>query len=265
MRSLLAIVLVLLAWPAAALERVVSLAPALDEIMLELGAGEQLVGVLGRQDRPAALAALPSVGEYGQLEIETLISLRPELVLLWPDSISASQRQQLRQLGIPLYEADPHTLDDLATQVDEIARRVGRAERGQQLAAQVRETLARLRQEYQREPPLRVFYQVWDQPLYTLGGRQIVSDALRVCGAENLFAELALAAPQVNLEAVLVRDPEVILASEPQLLAAWQAWPQLHAVQRAQVWAIPDRGLERPSLQMLKATEQLCKLLRTAR
>ncbi|MFZ3184772.1 MAG: cobalamin-binding protein [Pseudomonas sp.] len=264
MKRLLGLCVLLLAMPAGALERVVSLAPALNELMLELGAGEQLVGVLGTQDRPAALAALPSVGEYGQLEIETLLSLKPQLVLLWPDSIGAAQRQQLRQLGLQLYEVQPHSLDELASQVEALGQRVGRAERGQQLAQEFRQQLALLRQRYQRQPPLRVFYQVWDNPLYSIGGQQIISDALRVCGAENLFGELTLAAPQINLETVLARDPEVILTSEPQLLAAWQAWPQLQAVKRGQVWSIPDRGLERPSLQMLKATERLCELLQSA-
>lgn len=264
MRRLLGLCLLLLAIPAGALERVVSLAPALSELMLELGAGEQLVGVLGARERPAALAALPSVGEYAQLQIETLLSLKPQLVLLWPDSISAAQRQQLRQLGLELYELQPHSLDELATQVVALGQRVGRPERGQQLAAAFRQQLALLRQRYRRDKPLRVFYQVWDSPLYSIGGQQIISDALRLCGAENLFADLTLAAPQINLETLLARDPEVILTSEPRLLAAWQAWPQLKAVQRAQVWAIPDRGLERPSLQMLQATEQLCELLQAA-
>jgi vitamin B12 transport system substrate-binding protein len=264
MRGLLGVCVLLLALPAGALERVVSLSPALDELMLELGAGEQLVGVLGTRERPAALAALPSVGEYGQVQIETLLSLKPQLVLLWPDSIGSAQRQQLRRLGLQLYEVQPHSLDELAAQVVALGQRIGRAERGQQLAAEFRRQLAHLRQRYRREPPLRVFYQVWDSPLYSIGGRQIISDALRVCGAENLFSDLTLAAPQINLETLLVRDPEVILTSEPQLLAAWQTWPQLQAVKRGQVWSIPDRGLERPSLQMLKATERLCELLQTA-
>lgn len=264
MRCVIGVCLLLLALPAWALERVVSLSPALTEIMSELGAGEQLVGVLGTHERPPALADLPSVGEYGQLEVETLLSLKPQLVLLWPDSISAAQRQQLRQLGLPLYEVEPHNLDELGAQVQALAQRIGRAERGQQLVQDFDQRLALLRQRYQRQPPLRVFYQVWDSPLYSIGGAQIISDALRLCGAENLFADLTQAAPQINLETLLVRDPEVILVSEPQLLAAWQAWPQLKAVQRGQVWAVPDRGLERPSLQMLNATEQLCELLQSA-
>lgn len=258
-----ALLMCVLVLPVQAQLRVVSLAPSLTELMLELGAAEQLVGVLG--ERPKALAALPSVGQVGQLEFESLLSLQPDLLLLWPDSVSAAQRQQLRNLHIPLFEAEPRSLEQLASQVAELGARVGRAAQGRELALQAREELTRLRARYQRLIPLRVFYQVWDKPLYTLGGEQIISDALRVCGARNLFADLPLAAPQISLEAVLARDPEVILVSEPQLLAAWQAWPQLQAVQRRQVWLIPDRGLERPSLQMLKATAQLCELLRSAR
>lgn len=264
MARLLACLLLALAWPAAALERVVSLAPSLSEIMLELDAAELLVGVLDGGERPAALAHLPSVGRYGQLELESLLRLRPELVLLWPDSLGATQRAQLKRLGIPLYEAEPHRLDDLATQIAEIGARVGRAERGRQLAQGFQARLAELRRRYRRERPLKVFYQIWDKPLYTIGGRQIIGDALRVCGAANLFAELQLPAPQVSVEAVLARDPEVILTSEATLTASWKAWPQLTAVKRGQVWTIPDKGLERPSLQMLRATEKLCEQLAKA-
>ncbi|MGH8352536.1 MAG: cobalamin-binding protein [Pseudomonas sp.] len=265
MARLLACLLLALAGPAAALERVVSLAPSLSEIMLELDAAELLVGVLDGGERPAALAHLPSVGRYGQLELESLLRLQPELVLLWPDSLGAAQRAQLKRLGIPLYEAEPHSLDDLATQIAAIGARVGRGPRGRQLAQGFRARLAEFRRRYRREVPLKVFYQIWDKPLYTIGGRQIIGDALRVCGAENVFGDLSLPAPQVSVEAVLARDPQVILASEAHLLAAWQAWPQLTAVRLGQLWAVPDRGLERPSLQMLGATEKLCEQLAKAR
>lgn len=261
MRPLLGCLLLTLAWPLAAFERVVSLAPSLSEIMLELDAGDLLVGVLDGGERPAELAHLPSVGRYGQLELESLLALKPDLLLLWPDSISASQREQLKRFGIPLYEAEPHSLDELGQQVLELGRRLDRAPRAAQLAANFQARLNELRQRYRRAVPLRVFYQIWDTPLYTIGSRQIIGDALRVCGAENLFDDLPLPAPQVSVEAVLARDPQVILLSAPGLAAAWQAWPQLTAVQRRQVWTIPDKGLERPSLQMLAATEQLCQQL----
>ena len=125
--------------------------------------------------------------------------------------------------------------------------------------------LAALRASHRRERPLKVFYQVWDRPLYTVGGEQFISDALRTCGAENVFADLRLAAPQVSLESVLLRAPEVILVGEPALLEGWQRWPQIPAVRMEQVWVIPDDGLQRPSLQLLQATGALCRLLEGAR
>ncbi|MBA1275570.1 cobalamin-binding protein [Stutzerimonas azotifigens] len=266
MRTRLLLSLALLgAFTANAAERVVSLAPSMSEVMLELGAGELLVGVLDGGERPAVLAGIPSVGRYGKLELETLLSLQPDLILLWPDSISSAQREQLAGFGIPLYQATPRRLDDLADQLEAIGGRIGRAEAGRMRAARLRERLARLRERYRRAPPVPVFYQIWDEPLYTIGGTQVISDALATCGARNLFDDLRLPAPQVGIEAVLARDPAVILTSEPNQRDAWKRWPQLTAVRRDQVWAVPDRGLERPSLQMLDATERLCERLENAR
>jgi vitamin B12 transport system substrate-binding protein len=109
--------------------------------------------------------------------------------------------------------------------------------------------------------PLRVFYQVWDKPLYTVGGGQIISDALEVCGARNVFADLSLPAPQVSIEAVLQRDPEVILAGDQAQLDAWKAWPQVAAVKQGKLLLVTDKGLERPSGQMISATAKLCQLI----
>jgi vitamin B12 transport system substrate-binding protein len=265
MRTLLAACLLACGLPLAAAERVVSLAPSMSEIMLELGAEARLVGVLDGGERPAALVGLPSVGRYGQVQLEALLALKPDLLLLWPDSVPAAQRAQLESFGIALYVGEPHNLEQLAEQFAEIGQRVGFAVRGRQLSEQFRERLAALRQRYRRETPLPVFYQVWHEPLYTLGGGQIVSDALQLCGARNVFADLQLPAPQVNVEAVLGRAPEVILGGSEEELQHWRAWPQLPAVRREQLWVVPDKGLERPSFQMLKATEQLCEVLARAR
>lgn len=264
MRRLCACLLALLVWPVSAVERVVSLAPSLSEIVVELDATDLLVGVLDGGERPAALAHLPSVGRYGQLEMESLLKLQPDLILLWPDSISSAQRQQLEHFGIPLLITEPHKLADLAEQFAEIGARIGRAEQGQRLSRQFSQGLARLSQHYRRERPLRLFYQVWDVPLYTIGGQQIISDALGVCGAENIFVDLDLPAPQVSVEAVLQGNPEVILASQQRQLDAWHIWPGVPAVARKQLWLVPDTGLERPSFQMLGAIERLCEKLARA-
>ncbi|MBB6290861.1 MULTISPECIES: cobalamin-binding protein [unclassified Pseudomonas] len=261
MRRWLAILLLAFSAQGLAVERVVSLAPSLSEIVAELGAADLLVGVLDGGERPAALANVPSVGRYGQLDMERLLSLRPDLILLWPGSVGPAQREQLQRLNIPVYVAEPHSLEQLTTQVQAIAEQLGRADAGRQLAAQLRQRLAQLRQRYQRAEPLRVFYQVWNQPLYTVGGGQIISDALSVCGARNVFDDLKLPAPQVSIESVLQRNPEMILVGDQAQKEAWRAWPSM----AERVRLVPDKGLERPSGQMLEALARLCQVIAPSR
>lgn len=261
LRVWLAVLLLAFGASAHAVERVVSLAPSLSEIVVELDAADLLVGVLDAGERPAELKGLPSVGRYGQLDMEQLLSLRPDLLLLWPDSVGPAQREQLKRLNIPTYVAESRNLDQLTEHIEAIAVQLGRAERGISLAATLRQRLVSLRERYRRDEPLRVFYQVWDRPLYTVGGGQIISDALQVCGARNVFADLTLPAPQISVEAVLLRDPEVILASDQAQLDAWKAWPQVAAVQQGQLLMVTDKGLERPSGQMIEATARLCELI----
>ncbi|SDU63456.1 MULTISPECIES: cobalamin-binding protein [Pseudomonas fluorescens group] len=260
-RLWLAVLLLALSSPAVAGLRVVSLAPSLSEIVVELDSADLLVGVLDAGERPAAIADVPSVGRYGQLDMERLLSLKPDLLLLWPGSVGAGQRDQLKRLNIPTFIAEPHTLTQLAAQIEAIAEQLGRPERGAKRAAELRAQLEGMRQRYQRDVPLRVFYQVWDKPLYTVGGGQIISDALEVCGARNVFADLNLPAPQVSIEAVLQRDPEVIVASDQAQLGAWKVWPQVAAVRQGRLLLVTDKGLERPSGQMISATAKLCQLI----
>ncbi|WMN17132.1 helical backbone metal receptor [Pseudomonas piscis] len=261
MQRWLVVLLLVLCGQALAVERVVSLAPSLSEIVVELGAADLLVGVLDAGERPAPLKDLPSVGRYGQLDIERLLSLRPDLLLLWPGSVGPAQKEQLARLGIPTLVAEPHDLAQLTAQVAEIGQRLGRAQAGQALAAQLDQQLAQLRQRYRRESPLPVFYQVWDRPLYTVGGGQIISDALAVCGARNVFADQLLPAPQVSIESVLQRNPQAILATAQGQLDAWKAWPQIAAVEQGRLLLVMDKGLERPSGQMVGAVAKLCGLI----
>ncbi|MBZ9785353.1 cobalamin-binding protein [Pseudomonas sp. REP124] len=266
MRTLwLACLLLASSGSAMAVERVVSLAPSLSEIVVELGSADLLVGVLDAGERPVELKNLPSVGRYGQLDMERLLSLKPDLLLLWPGSVGPAQRDQLKRLNIPTFVAEPHNFAELTAQIEAIAARLGRPERGAVLADDLRGRLAELRQRYRREQPLRGFYQVWDRPLYTVGGGQIISDALDVCGVRNLFADLTLPAPQVSVEAVLLRNPEVILAGDQAQLDAWKAWPQVDAVVRKQLLLVTEKGLERPSGQMVEATAKLCHLIQPDR
>ena len=245
--------LVTLSQPLLAAERVISLAPSLTEMMLDLHSADKLVGLLDGGPRPEGLVDVPSVGDFAQFEMETLLSLQPDLILYWPGSISAIQLTQLQQLDVPIFTARATTMDELALQFAELGKLLGAAEYGAELTAQSQQKLLQMRTRYQREAPLRVFYQVWDSPMYTLGGEQIITDAYK-CAVRKIFML------QVSIESVLARNPMLFYCSE-RLAPMWQAWPVLRAVQRQQVLEVPDHGLERPSLQMFAALELLCEHL----
>ena len=238
-------------------QRVVSLAPSMTEMLLELGVAERLVGVLDAGERPTASQQVPSVGRYGQLDVERLLAVQPDLILLWPGAVPPAQRELLRGLGLLLYSAEPHTLDELIQQIDALAERLGVPDKGRAYTAHLHQRLAALRERYRRAQPIRVFYQVWDAPLYTLGGQQVISDALRTCGARNLFDDVTVAAPLVSVEAVLARRPQVIVGGSAAQLERWRTLvdPDTRLI------LVPDAGLERPSGQMIEATAQLCAAL----
>jgi iron complex transport system substrate-binding protein len=119
-------------------------------------------------------------------------------------------------------------------------------------------------------PPLRVFYEVSDAPLFTLGGTHLVSQALTACGGENVFARLALPAPEVSREAVLAANPQVIIAgtndaARPAWLDAWSQWPALDAVRQRTLYVVDANLLHRPGPRFAEGVEELCRTLENAR
>ncbi|MGA4815347.1 ABC transporter substrate-binding protein [Pseudomonas aeruginosa] len=184
---------------------------------------------------------LPSAAT-ARSDLERLLELQPDLILVWPGSVPEAQLQRLRDFGIALFIAEPHSLDELALQLAALGEALGEAEAGQRLSARFREGMRRLAERYRRDKPLKVFYQVWDRPLLhhwrTPGDQRWP----RVCGAENLFGDLPQPAPQVSVEAVLARDPAVIVAGSHAQLELWRQWPALAATRRG--LAVPDRRQE---------------------
>ncbi|UYZ84850.1 cobalamin-binding protein [Entomomonas sp. E2T0] len=242
--------------------RVISLTPSLTDIVIELEGADLLVGVsdYDKQRLPILEKAQP-VGNLEGYSLEKIISLQPDVILIWPTSIKPSQQQQLISLGYKIVETNPHTLDELALQLASLGKKIGREQQGKELSEKMQNELTQLRQRYHQANPLKVFYQLWDKPIYTIGKNQIIGDALKVCGAENIFDNVDLPAPQVNIESVLAKNPQVIIASQQSLLDAWLAWPQLSAVKNHKLFIFDNDRIARPSFAMLEATKQLCSLL----
>lgn len=242
--------------------KIISLTPSFTDIVVDFGATDQLVGAstFDKQRLPI-LESLDSVGNFQSYSLEKIISLKPDIVLIWPSAITDTQQQQLSSMGIKVITRDPQTLDELVSDVVYLGKLIGKEQQGNQLAKALQEKLSRLRTRYSREIPVTVFYQVYGSPIYTIGKKQIINDALKVCGAKNIFDDIDLPAPQVSIESILARNPQIIIATEQPLLDSWQAWPILSAVKNKKLILLQDDRIARPSIEMVDAIQKLCTQL----
>ncbi|MYM63159.1 ABC transporter substrate-binding protein [Pseudomaricurvus sp. HS19] len=248
-------------------KRVVVLAPHLAEMVFAIGAGDKLVGAVSYSDYPQAAQQVPRVGTYKNFSAEAILRLRPDLVLAWQSGNGLQRVEPIIQLGIPVYFTEPRTLEDIALNMQRIAELTGVEENASQ---QFLQTLNQLRANYASQPPLSVFYQVWNQPLQTLNGEHLLSDVITLCGGNNVFGDANVLAPQVSVESVLRLDPQVIVASgmgeaRPEWLDEWRRWPSLQAVRNEQLKFIPPDIIQRHTPRVLQGAAQLCEHLQTAR
>ncbi len=247
--------------------RIVALSPQLVELSLAAGAGSRLVGTIGGAALPSAVHALPRVGDAFGLNLEALAMLRPDLVLAWKSGTPARQAAALRRLRIPVYWSDIQRLRDVGETVLRIGELAGTRARAQAWADDYARRLQALRQREFGAKPVRVFFQAWPAPLMTIGARQPIDRAITLCGGVNVFGDLRVAAAQVSREAVLARDPQLIVAASPdaRALQAWRAFGQISAVRHARLVLLDPDGLARMGLGTMDALEQLCRVIDATR
>lgn len=250
--------------------RVVSLAPHVTEMLFSAGGGDRIVGTVKFSDYPAAARDIPRVGDNRQVDIERVLSLKPDLLVVWRHNAASRQMEQLRKLGIPLYYSEPHKLEDIPEAILKLGQLLGTTQQAQQTASQLRVQLDSLTARYRNRPPVRVFYQVWARPLYTLNERHIISDAIRVCGGENIFAKLTLVAPSLSPEAVLQENPEVIVTGDrtdqtTSGVEVWKQYPSMLAVRRGNLFALDADLFNRSGPRIVAGAAQLCEKLEQAR
>lgn len=251
-------------------ERAISLAPHATELAYAAGAGGKLVGVARGSDYPPPARALASVGDGLAPDPERVAALRPDLVLAWLPGGAAPLLPVLRALNVPVYYSDPRTLRDIPEAVERMGVLFGTQAVAEPAAASLRARIDALAARYAGRAPVRVFIQAGREPVYTLNGSSIVSDALRVCGGVNVFADAPVTAPQVTQEAVLAARPDIVVAgmADPASLAATtQAWRALGlpAALAGRVIGIDADVLYRPGPRLIDAAETLCAALDRAR
>ncbi|MEQ8515667.1 MAG: cobalamin-binding protein [Chromatocurvus sp.] len=251
-------------------QRVIALAPHLAENLFAAGAGDALIATVEYSDYPSAARALPRIGGYNSLSIEAIIAQQPDLVLAWGSGTGSNIVRRLRDIGIPVYSDEIRRLADIPASLRALGRLTGKDRPAAHAASRFERELAALRESSADKTALGVFYQIWHDPLQTIGGAHLISEVIALCGGYNIFDDAQGLAPRISRESVLLRNPDVIVASGSSRsvatwLSQWRDIPGLSAVQAGALYTINPDVIERPTPRLLAGAGELCERLDTAR
>jgi iron complex transport system substrate-binding protein len=248
-------------------QRVVSLSPGATAMLFAAGGGARIVGTPDFSVEPAAARAIARIGDSHGFDLERILALHPDLIVAWTGGFSEAQLLPFERAGLKVYRHRVTRLADLPASIERLGALLDTRAVALPAAAALRRRTEALRARYQRAHAPRILVQVWDRPVYTIGGQQLIDDAVSLCGYDNIYRELHDAAPAVSLESIAARDPEVILAvaADPatarEWIEHWHAFPSMTAVRNGRLLGFVDARLSRLGPEVVDATEALCARL----
>jgi iron complex transport system substrate-binding protein len=249
--------------------RIVTLAPHLAELVHEAGAGDRLVAVSRYSDHPDAVAALPVVSDALSVDYERILRLKPDLVLVWRSGMNPRHRDRLRALGLRVYESEIPDVASIAATLQRLGALAGTSVAAEAAAHDLLQRWQALLRARAGASPVRVFYQLWHEPLMTVNRRHLISQAIQACGGVNVFDDLPTLTASIGWESALRADPQLVVTGssrdEPARLQAWSRHPQVDAVRHGQLKALDGPALARMSPRFAAAAEDLCRLIDGAR
>lgn len=249
-------------------KRVITLSPHLTEIVDAAGGTSQLVSVSAFSNYPESVKKLPITSDARSIDLEKMKQLKPDLIIYWRGGTPETQIESIQKIfahSAQIIFVEPKKLNDIATDIEKLGQLFGTSALAQKNAASFRSEVAQLKKKYHnaQKRKVRVFYQVWAQPLMTINHDHLISDIIELCGGEQLFAKEKLLVPTVSKEAVVKANPEIIFTAvdAKQMKTDWTMWqsiPQLAATQKKAFIEIDADTISRPSQRVLSGALKIC-------
>lgn len=251
--------------PSAA-QRIISLSPNTTEILFHIGAGKKIVGADEYSNYPAAANDIVRVNNHAAANYELILSLQPDVVIAWQSGNGEQIIGRIRELGIPVFVVETAALNDIPHLYRRLGQLTGFEKKADLQAGKFSDGLNQLRDKFSLGERVRVFYQIWNEPLMTLNGDHMVTDMIELCGGINIFSDAEALVPYVNIESVLAANPQIIISggkNKNDLLDSgfWQKWQGISAVKNQQLYAIPSDLLQRHSNRILEGTGLMCEYI----
>jgi len=251
-------------------QRIVSIAPSATEILFALGCGDRVVGVDDYSNYPPEALEKERVGPYYPPNIEMIVGLTPDLVL----GLAFEHHEaagHMEDLGVNVVLLPAGGVEDVLTAIELVGRVAGADDRGQELASSLRTRIEAIRRVVDRVPQEdrpRVYYEVWSDPLMTVGPGSLIAEVIDIAGGCNIAADAEMEYPTLSPETIIDRDPEIIIypllhgsatGTTPEDFAARPGWDSISAVADRRIAGVNDDIVSRPGPRVAQAIEELAK------
>ena len=247
--------------------RVVSLAPSITEMLFALGLDEQIVGVTDFCNYPPAALAKPKIG-YARPNLESLVALRPDLIVAPQEFLRADLLANLEQLKIPVFLLEPKSVEDILAQIQSLGKIFNKTSASDTVTKTMRDRITQVSMRIASAEKKRVLYVLNSHPLITVGPGSYIHQMIGLAGGVNIAAGTSSPYPRLNLETVLKEDPEVLIfpvgssESVPKSeQAEWNRWSSLSAVRNRQFRDVSSDALNRPGPRVVEGLEHLARAI----
>lgn len=245
-------------------QRIVALAPHIVEMLFDIGAGDSIVGTVSYADYPKAALKIPRIGGYHGIQIEKILALKPDVVIVWPSGNKASDIEQMKKMGLNIVYSQPNKIEDVANGLRALGQLTGHEIQAEVVASNYRQRLTKLRQYYANIKPMKVFYQLWPEPMRTINKQTLINQLIEVCQGKNVFADNPTPYPHIGIENVIVAQPEIIIlpdekSNKKQPVIDWRKWPEIPAAKHNRFIRVNADLMHRFSTRMLDGIEDMCE------
>jgi iron complex transport system substrate-binding protein len=253
-------------------KRIISLAPNVTEILFGLGLDQEIVGVSIHCNFPERANTRTRVGSYISLDFEKIVSLKPDLIIGTGAGNTKGMVDRLKKLGVPTYIIFPRNFDGILTSVRHLGQVVDKERESLIITRNMEGRRRRIIDLTRDLPRPRVFMQIGEFPMVTVGKGSFADDLIFLAGGENVGAEEKKMYPRWGMEEVLKRSPEVILISSmnpkgnyEKVVQEWSRWKMIPAVQHGRIHLIDSDLVDRPSPRIVEGLEEMARLLHPER
>lgn len=242
-------------------KKIISLSPAITELVFSGGAGGKLVGVSRFSNFPSEARLIPEIGDAYNLDLEKIIEISPELIIAWKQASIHKDLDRLNQLGFRVLEIEIKSLDDIPDLIRLIGKLAETKERAELAASQYEKTLFQIKQNYDNRTPISVLQLIWLQPLITFGKDHLINEILAVCGGENIANFYPGSTFELATENIVAANPEVIFDSTvttPEGGGLFRKLSSISAVRNDHIYFISPDLIFRETVRTLDAIQIAC-------